>query len=136
MMGPALWDEFIYPVLKRIYRFVHDAGKYVVIHSCGDISVLFDDLIGIGVDCFNPLQPEVMDAPAIMKKYRGRLSFYGGLSTQRTLPFGSADDVRRETRQLLDIGSNWNYICAPSQSIEGDVPLENILALIEVVQNQ
>jgi uroporphyrinogen decarboxylase len=60
-MGPRLWHEFIYPVLGRMYRAVHDGGRYVFIHSCGDVDELFDDLISIGVNCFNPFQPEVMD---------------------------------------------------------------------------
>ena len=136
LMGPSLWHDFIYPVLRRLYGFVRDAGKCVMIHSCGDVDELFDDLIDIGLDCFNPLQPEVMDAAGLLKAYRGRLSFYGGLSTQRTLPFGTADDVRAESAKLLDLGSEGNYIFAPSQSIEGDVPLENMLALFEVVQSQ
>ena len=136
LMGPSLWYEFIYPVLKRLYGFVRDAGKYVMIHSCGDVDELFDDLIDIGLDCFNPLQPEVMNAIELMKVYHGRLSFYGGLSTQRTLPFGSADEVRCETARLLDIGRHGGYICAPAQSVEGDVPLKNMLALIDTVHNQ
>ncbi|MBN1290573.1 MAG: uroporphyrinogen-III decarboxylase-like protein [Candidatus Latescibacteria bacterium] len=136
IMGPILWHEFIFPVLKRMYDFVRDAGKKVMIHSCGDIQELFDNLIGIGVDCFNPLQPEVMDALSIMKAYRGRLSFYGGISTQRTLPFGSADALRSETQQLIDMGIHGGYLCAPSQSVEGDVPIDNILALIDTVKNQ
>ena len=107
-----------------------------MIHSCGDVDELFDDLIGIGVQCFNPLQPEVMDAMSLMKQFRGRLSFYGGLSTQRTLPFGTSDGVREETRKFLDSGIQGSYICAPSQSIEGDVPLDNIRALIDTVQSQ
>jgi len=84
-MGPRLWRQFIYPVLKRMYSVVHDSGKYVFIHSCGDVDDVFEDLIGIGLNCFNPFQPEVMEVEALMERYRGRLTFHGGLSTQRTL---------------------------------------------------
>jgi len=52
-MGPALWREFIYPELKRMYAAVKAAGKYVSIHSCGDVDELFDDLIDIGLNCFH-----------------------------------------------------------------------------------
>ena len=72
-MGPRLWHKFIYPVIKRMYKEVRDAGKYVFIHSCGDVDELFDDLIDIGLNCFNPFQPEVMDVYALMKQYKGRL---------------------------------------------------------------
>ena len=135
-MGPRLWRTFIYPVLKRMYGVVRDAGKYVFIHSCGDVDELFDDLIGIGLSCFNPFQPEVMDVLALHRQYRGRLTFHGGLSTQRTLPYGTVDDVRRETRRLLDMGREGGYIFAPAHDVEGDVPLENMLAFIHLVQDQ
>jgi len=134
-MGPKLWHEFIYPVLKRMYGVVKQAGKIVLIHSCGDVDELFDDLIEIGLNCFNPFQPEVMDVEKLIKCYHGKLSFYGGLSTQRTLPYGTVDDVRKETRWLLELGSEGGYIFAPAHAVESDVPLENILALIDVARN-
>jgi uroporphyrinogen decarboxylase len=135
-MGPKLWYEFIYPVLERMYGAVRRAGRHVFIHSCGDVDELLDSLVDIGVNCFNPFQPEVMDVAAIHRRYRGRLSFHGGLSTQRTLPYGTADDVRRETERLLAMGSQGGYIFAPAHDVEGDVPLENMLAFLQVLQNQ
>ncbi|MBI5723069.1 MAG: uroporphyrinogen-III decarboxylase-like protein [Planctomycetes bacterium] len=135
-MGPAVWREFIKPVLKRMYGAVRSAGKYVFIHSCGDVDELFDDLVEIGLNCFNPFQPEVMDVWTLLPKYRGRLAFHGGLSTQKTLPFGSAEDVRNETQKLIELGSQGGYILAPAHSVEGDVPLENMLAFIDEVQKQ
>ena len=135
-MGPGIWKEFIYPVLRRMYAVVRDSGRLVMIHSCGDVDELFDDLIDAGLNCFNPFQPEVMDVYALLPEYRGRLAFHGGLSTQRTLPFGSVEDVRGETRRLLELGRDGGYILAPAHDIEGDVPLENMLAMIETVQGQ
>jgi len=135
-MGPRLWKEFIYPVLKRMYAVVKDAGKFVSIHSCGDVDELFDDLIEIGLNLFNPFQPEVMDVEALMNKYRGRLAFHGGMSTQRTLPYGSVADVRLETERLLNLGKDGGYIFAPAHAVEGDVPLDNMLAFIEVLHKQ
>jgi uroporphyrinogen decarboxylase len=136
LMGPPLWREFIYPVLARMYGEVRTAGKYVFIHSCGDVDELFDDLIGIGLSCFNPFQPEVMDVEALLKKYRGRLAFHGGISTQRTLPYGTPETVRSEVSHLIELGKEGGYILAPAHSVEGDVPLENMLAMIETVKRQ
>jgi uroporphyrinogen decarboxylase len=135
-MGPKIWHTFTYPALKRMYSAVREAGKYVFIHSCGDVDELFDDLIAIGVNCFNPFQPEVMDVVALLKRYHGRLAFHGGLSTQKTLPYGSVADVRKEARMLLDLGHAGGYIFAPAHAVEGDVPLENMLAFIELVKAQ
>ncbi len=135
-MGPVHWRNYLSPVLKRMYAAVHEAGRYVMIHSCGDVDELFDDLIAIGVDCFNPFQPEVMDVPSLIGRYRGRLAFHGGLSTQRMLPYGSTVEVRAEARRLLELGAEGGYIFAPAHDVEGDVPLENMLAFLEIVQQQ
>lgn len=135
-MGPHLWREFLRPALERMYGEVRRAGRFVMIHSCGDVDELFDDLVAIGLNGFNPFQPEVMDVWTLLPRWRGRLAFHGGLSTQRTLPFGTPDDVRAETRRLLALGAEGGYIFAPAHDVEGDVPLENMLAAIEVVQGQ
>lgn len=135
-MGPKLWRTFIRPVLKRMYGVVREAGKYVFIHSCGDVDELFDDLIEIGLNCFNPFQPEVMDTAALLTRYRGRLTFHGGLSVQRTLPQGTEQDVRHETERLLDLGRAGSYILSPSHDVTRDVPLANMLAFIELAHSR
>ncbi len=135
-MGGRLWQTFLRPHLERMYGAVRRAGKLVMIHSCGDVDELFDDLVAMGVNCFNPFQPEVMDVDRLLPRYRGRLAFHGGMSTQRTLPFGTVEQVRAETRKLLELGSAGGYLFAPAHDVEGDVPLENLLAMIDVVRSQ
>jgi uroporphyrinogen decarboxylase len=136
IMGKPFWDVYIKPQLRRMYGVVRGAGKFQMIHSCGDVDELFDDLVGLGLNCFNPFQPEVMDTAALLKHYRGRLAFHGGLSTQKVLPYCSEAGVRRECRRLLDLGRDGSYIFAPSHAVESDVPLANILAFIDEAKKQ
>jgi len=137
MMGPGLWRRFLKPRLAKQYGLAHEHGKPVFIHCCGAVSELFDDLIEIGVDCFNPFQPEVMDVYAMKRRYGGRLAFYGGVSTQRTLPFDTPEGVRREARRLMqECGRGGGYILAPAHDVPKDAPLANVVALIEACREQ
>ena len=137
IMGPDLWRRFIRPRIAKMYEAVRKRGKFVFIHSCGKVDCIFPDLIDVGVDVFNPFQPEVMDVAEMKRRFGGRLSFYGGISTQRLLPFGSEEDVRREVRLLLDtLGRNGGYIAAPAHAVPGDAKPENILAMMDALNRQ
>lgn len=137
IMGEARWREFIRPRLERMYGRVRKAGRFVVIHSCGMVQSVFPDLIECGLNMFNPFQPEVMDPYEMKRQYHGRLAFYGGISIQRLLPFGTPDQVREEVKRLLDeVGRGGGYVAGPSHALPGDIPAQNIAAMIEVLQNQ
>ena len=137
LMGPALWREFIKPRFKQMCQAVRSRGKLVMLHCCGKVDELFPDLIECGLDIFNPFQPEVMDVFEIKKRHGDALTFYGGISIQRTLPFGTVQEVRDEVRRLIDrVGESGGYIASPSHDIPGDAKPENIAAMIEVLQNQ
>ena len=135
-MGPRLWHEFIGPELKRMCEVVREAGKFIFLHSCGDVDELFDDFVEYGITCVNPFQPEVMDVFGLLDQYRGRLCFHGGLSIQETLPYGTVENVKEETRRLLDAGKKGGYIFAPAHAVPSDVPVENMVAFIEELKSQ
>jgi uroporphyrinogen decarboxylase len=135
--GPALWREFIKPRIKKMYGLVKSKGKFVMIHSCGNIAEILPDLIECGLDVFNPFQPEVMDVYGVKKQYGDRLSFYGGISIQQLLPFGTVSQVKDEVKKLLDVlGKGGGYFASPSHDVPPDCKPENIAAMIEVLQNQ
>ncbi len=136
IMGLEHWRRFIKPRLARMFAAVREHGKYVCMHSCGCVAELFDDLVEIGLNMFNPFQPEVMDTHSIKKQYHGRLAFHGGMSIQRILPFGTLDEVRQETRRLIDLGRDGGYIFSPSHSVPPDVPPENLVAMMEILRSQ
>ncbi|HJN14727.1 MAG TPA: uroporphyrinogen decarboxylase family protein [Armatimonadota bacterium] len=136
-MGPERWEEFIMPRLARQYGAAKDAGKFVTIHSCGMVQEVFPQLIECGLDCFNPFQPEVMDPYEMKAQFGDRLSFWGGVSTQKLLPYGSPDEVRAECRKLMaEVGKDGGYILAPAHAIPGDAKPENLMAMIETVNDQ
>ena len=132
LMSPACWRELIAPGEQKEYDLIHAAGKDVWVHSCGDIRRIFPDLAEMGVDALNPIQPECMDVYELKEKYGDRIAFWGGISTQKTLPYGTPEEVAEETRCLTAaLAENGGYIIAPAQEIQSDVPFENLCALID-----
>ena len=137
IMGPKLWHEFIEPRIKLMYSLIKSHRKYVFIHSCGKVDELFPSLIKAGLDVFNPFQPEVMNVFEIKRQFGNELSFYGGISTQKLLPYATVQQTKDQVKRLLDeIGKNGGYIAAPAHSIPYGAKVENIAAMIEVLQNQ
>ena len=137
IMGAPFWREFIKPRLRTMYSKAKDRGMYVCQHSCGDISAIFPDLIELGLDIYNTFQPEIYDVEAAKKQCGDKLTFYGGISTQRLLPYAGPDEVKSTMKKLMGIlGADGGYIVAPTHAMPNDIPTENILAFLDVVQNQ
>ncbi len=137
IMGPGLWREFIKPRIRQMYQAVKARGKFVFIHSCGKVQQLFPELIECGLDAFNPLQPEVMDVQAIKHEFGADLSFYGGISIQRILPYATPEQTREEVLRLIDVlGRNGGYVASPAHAIPPDARPENVAAMIETLKNQ
>jgi uroporphyrinogen decarboxylase len=137
MISHETWKEFIKPSFDKICKVAKNNGLLVSLHSCGKVDDLFPDMIEAGVDVFDPFQPEVMDIFSLREQYRNKLAFWGGLSVQKTLPYGTPEDVRAEGNKILqELAPGGGYIFAPSHTLTGDIPIKNILTLLEVAQNQ
>ena len=134
-MSPEMWRTFIKPQLQRMYAMVRNAGKYVSIHSCGKVQCLFDELVELGVNSFNPFQPEVMDTEALLKTYKSKLCFWGGISTQSLLPYGTPETIYFETKRLIDMGRDGGLIVTPAHSIPAGTPPKNIVAMLEAMRD-
>lgn len=132
MMSPDSWRRLIKPKLKEIYELAKDNGRYVFHHSCGQFYPIIPDLIEIGLNILHPIQPEAMDIYKLKRKFGKDLTFCGGLNTQQLLPEATPQEVRNEVKQLKEkMGVGGGYILEPGITIQADVPLENILALID-----
>ena len=136
LMGPALWGTFIKPCLERIFAPIKAKGKPVFLHSCGNILPILDDLVEIGLDCYQTVQPEIYNLRELKKRFGGRLVFYGAISTQQFLPYAQPQEVKVKVKETIAIlGSGGGYICAPTHQIPADVPVENIMAMIEALKH-
>ena len=135
MFSPDMFRRFFAPRLAAIFAAARQGGLDVFFHSCGDVSAVLDDIRAAGAQVFNPFQPEVMDVAGVARRFAGRMAFYGGLSTQRTLPYGSPEAVRQETRALAglfrEVGGG---ILAPAHAVQRDVPVENVLAFLDAAR--
>lgn len=136
IMGYPHWKRFILPRMARLYARVKAAGKLVIQHSCGDIRECFPDLIEAGLDCYQTFQPEVYDIEKMKALYGDRLSFWGGISTQRALPMMTPAQLREEILRIARVMTpGGGYILAPTHAVPFDVPPENILAMAEVFRD-
>lgn len=132
IIGPPLWRKFVKPYLARLYDRVHQAGKMTFQHTCGSVFDIIPDLVEIGLDVLQSLQPEAMPVYEIKRRYGRDLRLWGGLGTQRLLPMGTPDEIRSETRRLRrELGRGGGYCFSSSKPIMKDVPVENAVAFLE-----
>ena len=134
LMSRELWAEFLKPLLTETCRAVHQTAPEakVFYHSDGNIVPLIPGLIECGIDILNPLQPECLDPAAVKAEFGDRLSFWGAVSVQRTMSFGTPDEVRNEVRERIrTVGKGGGYILAPAHLLGPETPWENIVAFFE-----
>ncbi|MCJ7737012.1 MAG: uroporphyrinogen decarboxylase family protein [Anaerolineae bacterium] len=134
LMSRGMWEEFIKPYHTRLNAEIHGFdGVKVIYHSDGNVTDVVDGLIDMGIDVLQALQFSTELDPVALKQLHGdRLCFEGGVSVQTTLPFGTAQDVEDEVRQLITVlGKGGGYILGPSHAIQAGTPPENIVAMFD-----
>ena len=133
LISEAMWREFVLPRHLRLNAAIRRFPVKIMYHSCGAIYPLIGALADeLGIDVLNPLQPQAagMDAARIKREFGDRLSFYGAVDIQRTLPRGTPQEVRAEVQERCRVlGRGGGYICASAHYIQADTPLENIVAM-------
>jgi uroporphyrinogen decarboxylase len=132
LISPAMFAQFVAPYLKEMIDRIHQLGARVMFHSCGAIHAFIPDLLKLGVDVLDPIQPvgPTMAPERLKADFGDRLCFHGGLDMQRLLPWGTPEQVRREARRYAEVlGKGGGYILAPAHFFQPDVPPENILAV-------
>jgi uroporphyrinogen decarboxylase len=137
LMSLPTWETYIKPLHTKLNHAIHQFGVKVIYHTDGAVMKAVPGLIEMGIDVLQALQFSArgMDARTLKENYGERLCFEGGVSVQTTLPFGSVEDVRRETSELISIlGAQGGYILGPSHAIQAGTPAENILALFETAR--
>jgi uroporphyrinogen decarboxylase len=134
MISPKWWRTEIKSRLAQVVMATRRPDVYYYFHSDGAMQTVIPDLIEIGFDIVDPMQPECMDLIALKRVYGSRITFHSTLSSQHTLPFGTVDDVRAEVRaRKRDLGQDGGLILAPSNVVQHDVPLQNLLALYDEI---
>jgi uroporphyrinogen decarboxylase len=134
-MSPYNWRSFIKPHLGKFIDKAKKNDKVMMLHSCGNIYEIIPDLVDMGLDILHPIQPEVLDIYSLKKEFGKDISFQGGLGTQNLLPRGEPYAIRREVKELKQrMGSGGGYILEPGITIQGDVPVENLLAMFAEAQ--
>jgi uroporphyrinogen-III decarboxylase len=133
LMSPEMYRDWIKPRFAKVIAAAKTIKPDLLVsyHSCGYVVPFIEDFIEVGVDVLNPVQPECMDFAQLHAEYGSRLSFWGTLGTQTTMPFGTPEEVRAVTIRNLEIaGAKGGLLCTPTHLLEPEVPWANIEAYV------
>ncbi len=134
MVSPAMWRRFLRPGFERFVQLGRQFGCRVAHHSCGSIRPIIADMIDCGLDILNPVQPDVadMDRGQLKRDFGKHLTFHGSISIQRTLPRGTADEIRAEVRERFrTLGPGGGFVFCTAHNIQPDTPIDNVLTLFD-----
>ncbi|MEW5718401.1 MAG: uroporphyrinogen decarboxylase family protein [Chloroflexota bacterium] len=137
MLSPAMWRKWIKPRYAELIARVKAINPATLIfyHSDGYVEPLIPELIEIGVDILNPIQPECMDPVKLKRQFGDRLAFWGTLGTQTTFPNATPAELRALVRERIEtVGRGGGFLIAPTHKLQADVPWENIVAFFQAVE--
>ncbi|MBM3501415.1 MAG: hypothetical protein FJX74_22400 [Armatimonadetes bacterium] len=132
LISPAMFRECVAPYVRRMVDCIHGLDGKALFHSCGAMRAFIPDLIALGVDVLDPIQPVTpeMQPERLRADFGGRLAFHGGIDMQRLLPRGTPEEVQVEARRYCEVlGARGGYILSPAHLFQPDVPPENIVAM-------
>jgi uroporphyrinogen decarboxylase len=137
LLGPKNWRRYLKPRLKRMYQLTHEGGKLALSHCCGSVAEVMSDIVEIGLDVLESVQPEAMNPYELKQQYGDRICFWGGLGSQSVIQFGSPQEIREEVQRLCsEIGKGGGYILAPAKALQPGTPVENAAAVVESFLDQ
>jgi uroporphyrinogen decarboxylase len=139
LIGPERWRKLFKGRYERLYSRTHESDKYVLSHCCGSIEKILPDVIEIGLDVYQSVQPEAKNNnPYDLKmKYGDKITFWGGLGSQNMIPFATPAEIKTEVRHLCQqMSKGGGYILGPAKEIQPETPCENIAAVIEAFIEQ
>lgn len=131
MISPAMWRKYLKPRYAKMFEAFKKANPNIKLcyHSCGNLSAIVDELIEIGLDVLNPIQPLAMTPAEFKKRFGDRITMYGTMDVQKVMPFGTPEDVRNEVRNLIrDCAPGGGFILSPAHHIQSDTSVENVEA--------
>jgi uroporphyrinogen decarboxylase len=138
LISPQMWRRYFKPRMANFFAELKTINPNLKIayHSDGDISPIIPELIEIGLDVLNPVQPACMDPAALKGQYGDQLCFWGSIDEQHTLPFGSTTSVESEVKERLNtIGKDGGLILSPTHHVQLDTPMENFWAMVNTITN-
>jgi uroporphyrinogen decarboxylase len=139
MISPDLWRSFFKPCYATVFEEIHRLGMDVLFHSCGNVMDIVGDLIDIGLDVLDPVQPGAMDIEVLAKQFGGHLAFSGAIDIQEVLCAGTPRQVKDHVRKVVDtLGRPFGggLLLGPANVMTPDTPFENLFALFDAAHNQ
>jgi len=135
IISPRLWRKYIKPCYKKLIDTLKPKVKYIYYHSDGDLRAIIPDLIEIGVNILNPIQPDCMDIAELKNLYGDKLTLWGGLSVQDIIPHGTVKDVENHVKETIEtLAPNGGFVLGTSNLITQDTPIENFLAIYDAAK--